>query len=80
VRLKVEIRPDQVVYSITDGLDGHVTLLHDGEPCTVHPDHPVTLPVRRIEPLTDRPRQPVGREPQRIGDHSPGQAIPGSLS
>jgi len=27
MRLKVEIRPDEVIYSITDGPDGHVTLL-----------------------------------------------------
>ncbi len=27
MRLRVEIRPDEVIYSITDGPDGHVTLL-----------------------------------------------------
>ncbi len=80
VRLKVEIRPDQVVYSITDGPDGHVTLLHGGEPFTVRVDQPVTLPVQKNDPLTDPPRQPVGREPQQIDDHSPGKAVPGSLS
>ncbi len=26
MRLKVEIRPYEVIYSITDGPDGHVTL------------------------------------------------------
>jgi alpha,alpha-trehalose phosphorylase len=80
VRLRVEVRPEQVEYSITDGPDGHVTLQHYGESFTVHVGEVVTLPVKRVAPLTGPPRQPVGREPQRIGDHSPGKAVPGSLS
>ena len=65
VRLKVEIGTAEVVYSITDGPDGQVGLLHDGESLTVHVGAPVTRAVKRTEPLTEPPRQPVGREPQR---------------
>ena len=69
MRLKVEIRPDQVVYSITEGPDGQIVILHDGKPFTIHVNHAVTLPVSKIKPLTGRPVQPVGREPQRNGNH-----------
>jgi alpha,alpha-trehalose phosphorylase len=68
LRLKVEIHADQVTYSIADGPDGRLELLHNGEPVTVEVGTPVTLEVKLTQPLTERPRQPVGREPQRAGN------------
>lgn len=70
VHLKVEIRTQYVTYSIGGGPDGQVTLLHNGVAVTVHTGHPVTMPVKKTEPLTEVPRQPIGRQPQRVRDHS----------
>ncbi len=80
VRLKVEIGAAEVIYSIADGPYGHFTLLHNGEPITVHVDTPVTLQVKLTEPLTERPSQPVGRKPHPAGHPAPVEGMPGSLS
>ena len=68
VRLRVEIRPDEVTYAIHDGADACLTLMHAGEQVEVTPDAPVTRPVRRRKPLLPRPTQPPGCEPLSAGD------------
>jgi len=61
----VEITTEQVTYRMTGDANAELSLQHYGERFTVGLDAPVTLPTKRTEPLTPRPRQPVGREPRR---------------
>ncbi|WP_328324939.1 glycoside hydrolase family 65 protein [Kribbella sp. NBC_00382] len=63
VRLRVEIRQDHVTYSVHDGPDASLTILHEGEEIEVTVGKPVTLPVHPRKPLLPRPTQPLGREP-----------------
>jgi alpha,alpha-trehalose phosphorylase len=62
-RLRVEVEPTQVTYSLHDGMDAEMTFQHAGEHVTVTAKEPLVLPVRKRKPLLPRPPQPVGREP-----------------
>jgi alpha,alpha-trehalose phosphorylase len=66
-RLHVEIARGKVTYSL-DG-DDPVELVHCSgrkrEEITVHPGKPVSRRWTAVRPLTPRPAQPPGREPQR---------------
>jgi len=65
-RVEVELTHESATYSLHSS--GSIELSHYGEPFSLEPGKPVTLPIP--EP-TDRepPRQPPGREPrQRTGD------------
>ncbi|WP_020391289.1 glycoside hydrolase family 65 protein [Kribbella catacumbae] len=63
VRLRVEIRRDEVTYTVHDGPDAALTVFHAGEPIEVVTGKPVTCPLRVRRPLLPRPTQPPGREP-----------------
>jgi alpha,alpha-trehalose phosphorylase len=63
VRLRVDVRPDQVTYTVRDGTDSSVTLQHAGEDVEVRSGTPVTRALVRRVPMLPRPPQPPGREP-----------------
>ena len=47
-------------------VDGGLTIVHHGDEVTLTAGEPVELGVPELEPLTDPPRQPVGREPEPV--------------
>ena len=63
-RLKVEIDPVSVKYSVHDGEDAQVSIRHAGEEITVTADRPVIRTLEKRTPLLPRPPQPPGREPR----------------
>ncbi|HEX5596656.1 MAG TPA: glycoside hydrolase family 65 protein [Micromonosporaceae bacterium] len=65
-RLRVDVRPEEVTYSLRDGeVEAAVELRHHGEPVTVTHQAPVTLPIPPAPPAGPPPRQPPGRAPIR---------------
>jgi alpha,alpha-trehalose phosphorylase len=63
LRLRVEVLPTEVTYSLRNGVDGTLSLRHHGQDVTVSCDSSVTL---AVPPLPIRPpevRQPAGRAP-----------------
>ncbi|WP_432876569.1 glycoside hydrolase family 65 protein [Kribbella sp. CA-245084] len=64
VRLKVEIDPVAVKYTVHNGPDAEITLRHAGEEITVRADKPVVRTLEKRRPLLPRPPQPPGREPR----------------
>jgi alpha,alpha-trehalose phosphorylase len=62
-RLKVEIEPEEVTYTVWDG--NSVTLSHGGKEVEVLQGTPVTLPLQTRTAMFPRPPQPLGREPHR---------------
>ncbi len=63
-RLKVEIDPISVKYTVHNGADAQVTLRHAGEQIIVTADKPVIRTLEKRRPLLPRPPQPPGREPR----------------
>ena len=61
-RLRVVVTSDSARYELLEGEP--LELLHDGEPVTVEPGSPQTLPVAP-PPRRPRPEQPPGRSPPR---------------
>ncbi|MFF0345764.1 glycoside hydrolase family 65 protein [Kribbella sp. NPDC004875] len=64
VRLKVEIDPVSVKYTVHDGPDASLTFRHAGEEITVTATQPVIRTLEKRRPLLPRPPQPPGREPR----------------
>ncbi|TDW92681.1 glycoside hydrolase family 65 protein [Kribbella sp. VKM Ac-2566] len=64
VRLKVEIDPVAVKYSVHDGPDASMRIRHAGEELTVAAKQPVVRTLEKRRPLLPRPPQPAGREPR----------------
>jgi alpha,alpha-trehalose phosphorylase len=64
VRLKVEIDPLAVKYTVHNGPDAQITFRHAGEEITVRADRPVVRTLEKRRPLLPRPPQPPGREPR----------------
>ncbi|WP_371403268.1 glycoside hydrolase family 65 protein [Kribbella sp. NBC_00662] len=64
VRLKVEIDPVAVKYTVHNGPDSEITFRHAGEEITVRADQPVVRTLEKRRPLLPRPPQPPGREPR----------------
>ncbi|GAA1121916.1 glycoside hydrolase family 65 protein [Kribbella jejuensis] len=64
VRLKVEIDPLAVKYTVHNGPDASITFRHAGEEVTVTVDQPVVRTLQKRRPLLPRPPQPPGREPR----------------
>jgi alpha,alpha-trehalose phosphorylase len=60
-RLRVAIKPREVIYTVWDGAG--VTLRHAGKEIEVLAGTPVTLPLQLRTPMYPRPPQPPGREP-----------------
>ena len=63
IRLRVEIEPRRVTYSVRDGSEASMTLAHAGEKIEVTADEPVTREFEQRRPMLPRPTQPAGREP-----------------
>jgi alpha,alpha-trehalose phosphorylase len=63
MRLTVEVRPDQVTYSLRDGEHASMRLRHAGEELTVSVGEPVTRRLTPRKPLLPPPEQPPGRVP-----------------
>jgi trehalose/maltose hydrolase-like predicted phosphorylase len=65
LRLAVDVAHHEVTYTLRDGEDASVTLLHAGEEVEVTAAEPVTRALGKRVPLLPRPVQPPGREPAR---------------
>jgi alpha,alpha-trehalose phosphorylase len=67
-RIRVDVRTDEVTYSVSHAPDEGVEIYDHDEPLLLKADAPMTRPLRRVEPSTPRPPQPVGREPIRADE------------
>ena len=65
LRLAGDVEHHEVTYTLRDGDDASVTLLHAGEEVEVTPAAPVTRALEKRLPQLPRPVQPPGREPAR---------------
>ena len=64
--VRVEVRNHHARY-LVEGTEGDgLPIVHHGEEVTLRPDEPLELDVPEQKPLTDAPRQPVGREPEPV--------------
>ena len=64
LRLRVEVKPGEVTYSLRNGDDGsNLHLRHHGEDVTVRCDSSVTLPVPPLPVKPPEVHQPKGRSP-----------------
>jgi alpha,alpha-trehalose phosphorylase len=68
LRLGVDVEPDRATYTLRDGPDSTLSLLHDGRDVMVTTRTPATEPITRRTPLLPRPPQPPGREPVHRGN------------
>ncbi|MGS2615555.1 glycoside hydrolase family 65 protein [Micromonospora sp. LZ34] len=65
LRLRVDVRPDEVTYALRHGdPDDVLELRHHGEKLRVTCDEPVTVPVPPLEVSGPAPEQAPGRTPQ----------------
>ncbi len=64
-KLNVAIRDGEATYSVHDGPDASVTLMHAGEELTVCAGEPVTRQLRERTARLPEPTQPAGRSPIR---------------
>jgi alpha,alpha-trehalose phosphorylase len=64
-RINVAVEADEVSYTLSADAEGHdgLEITHCGKTVELHPGTTVRRPIETITPLTDRPRQPAGREP-----------------
>jgi alpha,alpha-trehalose phosphorylase len=67
-RIRVDVTPDKVSYSAAQVSENGVGIAHDGEALTLYPDVVESRPLVRVEPLTPRPSQPIGRTPIRADE------------
>jgi alpha,alpha-trehalose phosphorylase len=63
VRLRTEVTRESVTFSVHDGPDSSITLLHGDDPIEVRVGSPVTRPLPSRKALLPAPTQPVGRAP-----------------
>jgi alpha,alpha-trehalose phosphorylase len=61
--IQVGMAPDGVTYELIDDVREPVRVWDVGTALELEPGVPVTRPLRPVEPLTPRPRQPDGRAP-----------------
>jgi alpha,alpha-trehalose phosphorylase len=66
-KVRVVTTGDTARYTVEDGPDTALELVHHQTPFTLSTDEPVELPVPVLEPPGDTPRQPAGRQPLRPG-------------
>jgi alpha,alpha-trehalose phosphorylase len=65
-RLRVDVRSNEVTYSLRNGAeDARVALRHHGEDVVVTCDEDVTMPIPPLQAPGSQPRQPAGRAPVR---------------
>jgi alpha,alpha-trehalose phosphorylase len=62
-RLTVCATHADVTYTLRDGPGGELTIRHAGEDLELSTEEPVTVPLKKREPLLPIPEQPAGREP-----------------
>lgn len=62
-KVRVAVTGSRARYTVEDGSDTRLELLHHGERVLVAPGEPAELDVPPISPLTGRPEQPPGRAP-----------------
>ncbi|MCW2528186.1 MAG: glycoside hydrolase family 65 central catalytic [Pseudonocardiales bacterium] len=62
-KVRVVAAGDTVQYSLEDGPDAKVSVLHHGQQFNLATGAPVEFPIPPITPLTPRPSQPPGRAP-----------------
>ncbi|HEY2167351.1 MAG TPA: glycosyl hydrolase family 65 protein [Jatrophihabitantaceae bacterium] len=62
-RIRVRVNADEVHYELIGGTDT-TRIVHGDETLTLTLNTPVIRSLVRVEPLTDKPGQPVGREPR----------------
>jgi trehalose/maltose hydrolase-like predicted phosphorylase len=62
-RLTVCATHADVTYTLRDGPGGELTIRHAGEDLELSTEEPVTVPLKKREPLLPAPEQPAGREP-----------------
>lgn len=60
--LRLDVRPDQTTYRLSDG--PAVTVHHFGEPVELEAGHPLTLPTPPLPDPGPQPTQPKGRAPR----------------
>ncbi|GAA4658126.1 glycoside hydrolase family 65 protein [Kineococcus glutinatus] len=64
LRLQVDVRPEEVEYSLRNGGEGaSLAVLHAGQEVVVREGEPLVRELQRRVPLLARPVQPPGREP-----------------
>jgi alpha,alpha-trehalose phosphorylase len=61
LRLQVNVSRDEVTYSLRNGTDERLELIHHGDRIVVTPAKPVTRAIPEMVPLTDPPEPPPGR-------------------
>jgi alpha,alpha-trehalose phosphorylase len=64
-KVRVVTNAEQVRYSVEDGPDTRLELVHHGQPFTLSTADPVQLTIPPGPTPTDEPRQPAGRRPLR---------------
>ncbi|MDT4938785.1 MAG: alpha,alpha-trehalose phosphorylase [Pseudonocardiales bacterium] len=74
-RIRVHVQRDGVTYELGGGEVDEVQFVDCGEQITVRKGELMQRPLVNVEPMTDRPRQPVSREPMG-GDEELGQSPP----
>jgi hypothetical protein len=62
-RVRVHVDRDGVTYELVDGDVEELQIVDCGDTLTLRPDQPVRRRLCNVEPLTERPSQPPGREP-----------------
>jgi trehalose/maltose hydrolase-like predicted phosphorylase len=75
-RLRVEIKPEQVVYMLEDGEGSTIDLRHAGEEITVRVGESTARPLTKRVAQLPRPQQPPGREPPSRSSHNTGKPQP----
>ncbi len=68
-KVRVEVTATEATYLLEDGANNTLALRHYDQDFQATVGTPVTLPITRVQPITPRPRPPVGREPPPARDH-----------
>jgi alpha,alpha-trehalose phosphorylase len=64
-RLTVDVTHDDVTYTLRDGPDANLTILHAGEELELSTQHESTVPMTPRKPMFPTPKQAPGRVPLR---------------
>jgi alpha,alpha-trehalose phosphorylase len=66
--IRVTVTTEHVEYRLAEGPERGVEIRHTGEPLLLLPGQPQQRETAVVRPSTERPRQPVGREPIHLAD------------
>jgi alpha,alpha-trehalose phosphorylase len=67
--VRVQVTDHRVVYSAEGQLGDGLEIVHHGQVVRLLANEPQELAVPSFAPLTERPSQPVGREPEPVSEH-----------